>query len=74
MGYSSISWFFVAFLASPLVALYLLAALPDRSVEEKRKKDLELLEIQLAKSETYSKDTDTNVLPRFTISDDPTIR
>lgn len=73
MGYSSILWFFVTFLANPLIALGLLAGLPDRSIEKKRKEDMELLEKQLAQRGLLEKEK-FSPIPRHTISDEVTLR
>ncbi len=73
MGYSSFLWFIVSVLSMPLVSLYLLAALPNRNLEEKRKKEMSLLEKQLAQRKFVTTEG-SSVIPRQTISDDKTIR
>jgi hypothetical protein len=73
MGYNSISWFLVSFLANPLVALGFLAALPNRTIRKKRREDMELLEKQLAQKGLLVEKNQSPPLPRYTIGDRTTI-
>lgn len=74
MGYNGILWFFVSCLINPFWALGLLSALPNRSMDRKRIKDMKILEKQL--SQVKFPVTESNkILPeRSTISDKVTIR
>ena len=78
MGYSRVLWFIASWL-SALSSLYmivfiaLLAALPNRSLDEKRKRERELLEQQLLLSGISNKARFT-IVPRQTISNEETIR
>lgn len=73
MGYSGFLWFIVSILITPLVALCLLVALPNRSIEKKRNEERELLEKQLEQRKIPD-EKKSSVVPRKTISDDVTIR
>ena len=72
MGYSSFLWFLVSALYSPLVSLFLLAALPNRKLEEKRKEEMRLLQKQLARRQ-FVITKDSSIISHQTISDDKTI-
>ena len=74
MGYNPILWFFVCILLdNHVVTLALLAGLPDRSIERKRKKDMEILEQQLAQKGLLKSGSKSLPLSRQTISDDVTV-
>lgn len=47
-GYSFFQWFVGALLAPPLALGFALAALPDRSIERRRRLELEWLELELS--------------------------
>ena len=72
IGYSSLLWGIVSFLYAPLAALYLLADLPDRKMEKRRKKEMALLEKQLAKRKLLHR-SETSSISDQTISDERTI-
>jgi hypothetical protein len=72
MGYPGLLWLIVSILYWPLATLYLLAALPNRKLDEDRKKEMALLKQQLAKRK-YSFDNTSSIVPGHTISDDRTI-
>lgn len=72
IGYSSLLWGFVSFFYAALAALYLLADLPDRKMDERRKKEMALLEKQLAKRKLLHK-SGTSSISNQTISDEKTI-
>jgi hypothetical protein len=71
-GYSFFSWVIVSFLGDPLSVLFLLANLPDKKIEERRNKEMALLERQLAKRTFLHKD-ETSTISEQTISDEKTI-
>jgi hypothetical protein len=71
-GYSFLLWAIVSFLCDPLSALFLLANLPDKKIEERRNKEMALLERQLAKRTFFHKGETSNVSEQ-TISDEKTI-
>ena len=71
-GYSFLSWVIVSFLCDPLSALFLLANLPDKKIEERRNKEMALLERQLAKR-TFLHKGETSTISEQTISDEKTI-
>lgn len=73
MGYSGILWFAVSFLVFPLVGLCLLAALPNRTIETKRRIEMELLQSQLTRRRNLRVKAPPPI-PTQTISDDRTIR
>ncbi|HYN20883.1 MAG TPA: hypothetical protein VE078_07985 [Thermoanaerobaculia bacterium] len=72
IGYSGLLWGIVSFLLGPLIALGLLGALPDRSLEKKRRREMKLLEAQLAQVVLPARAVAS--LPRETVSDFETIR
>lgn len=72
MGYSGLLWFFPSFLYAPLASLYLLTALPNRSIEEKRKKEMILLKEQLSKN-AFARIEGSSPISDYTISDDTTM-
>ncbi|NER05540.1 MAG: hypothetical protein F6K17_24610 [Okeania sp. SIO3C4] len=73
MGYSGILWFLVSILYSPLASFYLLASLPNKNLDKRRKKEMLLLQKQLAQRRYAAQDSSSDI-SRQTISDDPTIR
>lgn len=74
MGYSRMLWFITSFfLFNPLIALGLLAYLPDKSIEKIRNKEMKLLEKQLTHISSIDKQ-ESSLVPLQTISDNKTIR
>ncbi|NEQ84509.1 MAG: hypothetical protein F6K26_31410 [Moorea sp. SIO2I5] len=73
MGYSGILWFLVSIISWPFASLYLLASLPNKNLEKRRKQERRLLQKQLAQRR-YIPTNSSSVIPRQTISDDQTIR
>ncbi len=73
MGYSGFVWLFVSVLYRPLVSLYLLASLPNRKLDEQRKKEMSLLRKQLEQRRWLTEEG-TSDIPRQTISDEETRR
>ncbi len=73
MGYSGLLWFFTSFLYAPLASLYLLTALPNRSIEEKREKEMLLLKAELFNN-TFARREGSSPISDYTISDDTTMR
>ncbi|NET43153.1 hypothetical protein [Okeania sp. SIO2B3] len=71
--YSGILWFLVSVIYSPLASLYLLASLPNKNLEKRRKQEMLLLQKQLAQRR-YAPTGSSSEISRQTISDDPTIR
>ena len=71
-GYSFLSWIIVSFIGDPLSVLFLLANLPDKKIEERRNKEMALLERQLAKR-TFLHKGETSTISEQTISDEKTI-
>jgi hypothetical protein len=72
IGYSPFLWGVVSFLYAPLAALYLLADLPDRTMDERRKQEMALLEKQLAKRVLLHRGN-TSSISEQTISDERTL-
>lgn len=72
IGYSGLLWGVVTFLLGPLVTIGLLGALPDRSLERKRRREMDLLETQLAQAALPVHGAVP--VPRETVSDLKTIR
>ncbi len=73
MGYSGFLWLLVSVLYMPLVSLYLLAALPNRKLDEQRKKEMSLLQKQL-EQRRWGTEEGTSNIPGQTISDEETRR
>ena len=76
MGYSGLLWFLVSFLylpISPIALLYILASLPNKSLDKKRKQEMCLLQKQLAQKRYPATDS-SSVIWRRRSSDDQTIR
>ncbi|NEO72631.1 hypothetical protein [Moorena sp. SIO3H5] len=75
MGYYGIVWFLVSiiYIYIPFVSLYLLASLPNKNLEKRRKQERRLLQKQLAQRR-YIPTNSSSVIPPQTISDDQTIR
>ena len=73
MGYPGILWFLVSIIYIPFASLYLLASLPNKNLEKKRKQEMRLLQKQLAQRRYIPTDS-SSVVTRRTISDDQTIR
>lgn len=72
LGYSGLLWFFFSFLSAPLVAIGLLGALPNRSLDKIRKEEWELLEHQLLHAHRFT--PAEQPIPKETISDSKTLR
>lgn len=73
MGYSGFLWFLASVFYWPLASLYLLASLPNRKLDEQRKKEMSLLRKQL-KQRRWVTPEGTSDIPRRTISDEETRR
>ncbi|NEO53579.1 MAG: hypothetical protein F6K54_11100 [Okeania sp. SIO3B5] len=73
IGYSGILWFFVSIIYWPFASLYLLASLPNKNLDKRRKQEMRLLQKQLAQRR-YAPTGSSSERSRQTISDDPTIR
>jgi|GEM_PF-5246800 len=73
MGYSGFLWLFVSLLYWPLATIYLLAALPNKKLDQRRKKEMLLLKKQLAQRGLVNRE-ESSVIPRQTISDERTTR
>lgn len=73
IGYSGFLWLLVSVLYMPLASLYLLAALPNRKLDEQRKKEMSLLQKQLEQRKWVTEEG-TSDIPRQTISDEETRR
>ena len=72
MGYSGLLWSFASILYRPLAFLYLLSTLPNRQLDKKRKREMFLLQEQLARRR-YSYSNKSVIIPEHTISDERTI-
>ena len=72
MGYSGLLWSFASILYIPLAFIYLLATLPNRQLDKKRKIEMFLLQEQLARRR-YSYSSKSVIIPEHTISDERTI-
>lgn len=73
MGYSGFLWLFVSLLYWPLATIYLLAALPNRKLDQRRKEEMLLLKKQLAQRGLVNR-RESSAIPRQTISDERTTR
>ena len=73
MGYSGFLWLFVSLLYNPLATIYLLAALPNKKLDQRRKEEMLLLKRQLAQRGLVNKG-ESSAIPRQTISDERTTR
>ncbi|NEP85741.1 MAG: hypothetical protein F6K18_02280 [Okeania sp. SIO2C2] len=73
MGYSGILWFLVSIIYWPFASLYLLASLPNKNLDKRRKQEMLLLQKQLAQRISAPIGSSSDI-SRQTISDDPTIR
>jgi len=73
MGYSGILWFLVSIIYIPFASLYLLASLPNKNLDKRRKQEMLLLQKQLAQKR-YAPIGSSSDISRQTISDDQTIR
>ncbi|NEP80205.1 MAG: hypothetical protein F6K39_19775 [Okeania sp. SIO3B3] len=73
MGYSGILWFLVSIMYFPFASFYLLALLPNKNLDKRRKQEMFLLQKQLAQRKCAPTDSSSDI-SRQTISDDPTIR
>ncbi|GGA29068.1 hypothetical protein [Okeania sp. KiyG1] len=71
--YSGILWFLVSIIYIPFAFLYLLASLPDKNLDKRRKQEMLLLQKQLAQR-GYAPTDSSSDISHQTISDDPTIR
>ncbi len=72
IGHSALLWGFVTLLIEPLVTIGLVGALPDRTLEKKRHREMELLEAQIVQAGLTVRDT--TPVPRETVSDLKTVR
>ena len=72
MGYSGLLWSFASVFYRPLAFLYLLTTLPNRQLDKKRKREMFLLQEQLARRR-YSYSNKSVTIPEHTISDERTI-
>ena len=72
MGYSGFLWIIISVIYHPLFSLCLLATLPNRKLEEKRKEEMRLLQKQLARRQFAIKEN-SSIISHQTISDDKTI-
>lgn len=72
MGYSGILWSLVS-ITDPFACLYLLASLPNKNLDKRRKQEMLLLQKQLAQRR-YAPIGSSSDISRQTISDDQTIR
>ncbi len=73
IGYSGFLWLLVSAFHMPFVFLYLLASLPNRKLDQQRKKEMSLLRKQLEQRRWVTEEGTSDV-PRQTISDEETRR
>jgi hypothetical protein len=79
MGFSMIIWFIISSISIYLnififfFIVYILASLPDRSLNSKRKREMALLEKQLEEKKSFE-ETGLLDVPRQTISDEKTVK
>jgi hypothetical protein len=78
MGYSGFLWVLMGVLFGPIGLIYLLAALPNRKLDQKRAKEMRLLKVQLEQARLRGKRnltirSDRTIDDKGTISDNRTI-
>lgn len=73
MGYSGWVWGLMGFFVSWIGMIYLLAALPNRKLEQKRAKEMRLLKTQIQEARLRGREINSTIGSNITIGDQGTI-